>query len=106
MNSPVIAGDFCFKYDYIFQFQIKDLGLVLRKTSLMTHSQELDAARLPNHLAIIMDGNGRWANARMLPRLMGHRKGVQTVRIIVEACSQLGIRYLTLFAFSAENWSR
>jgi undecaprenyl diphosphate synthase len=62
--------------------------------------------KLPRHLAIIMDGNGRWAKARMLPRIMGHRKGVQTVRLIVEECSRLGIGYLTLFAFSAENWSR
>ena len=61
---------------------------------------------LPGHLAIIMDGNGRWAKARMLPRIMGHRKGVQTVRLIVEECSRIGIGYLTLFAFSAENWSR
>lgn len=62
--------------------------------------------KLPRHLAIIMDGNGRWAKARMLPRIMGHRKGVETVRLIVEECSQIGIGYLTLFAFSAENWSR
>jgi len=62
--------------------------------------------KLPHHLAIIMDGNGRWARARMLPRIMGHRKGVQTVRLIVEECSKIGIRFLTLFAFSAENWSR
>jgi undecaprenyl diphosphate synthase len=61
---------------------------------------------LPKHLAIIMDGNGRWAKARMLPRIMGHRKGVETVRLIVEECSKIGIGYLTLFAFSAENWSR
>jgi undecaprenyl diphosphate synthase len=60
----------------------------------------------PQHLAIIMDGNGRWAKARMLPRIMGHRKGVETVRLIVEECSKIGIRFLTLFAFSAENWSR
>ncbi len=61
---------------------------------------------LPRHLAIIMDGNGRWAKARMLPRIMGHRKGVETVRLTVEECSRIGIGYLTLFAFSAENWSR
>lgn len=61
---------------------------------------------LPRHIAIIMDGNGRWARARMLPRIMGHRKGVQTVRSIVEECSRIGISYLTLFAFSSENWSR
>lgn len=63
-------------------------------------------SKLPVHIAIIMDGNGRWAKSRMLPRIMGHRKGVETVRDIVEECSGVGIRYLTLFAFSAENWSR
>ena len=62
--------------------------------------------KLPQHLAIIMDGNGRWAKARMLQRIVGHRRGVETVRVIVEECSRLGIGYLTLFAFSAENWLR
>lgn len=61
---------------------------------------------LPVHLAVIMDGNGRWAKKRMLRRIVGHQKGVETVRVIVEECSRLGIRYLTLFAFSAENWLR
>lgn len=61
---------------------------------------------LPGHIAIIMDGNGRWAKDRMLPRIMGHRKGVETVRLTVEECSRIGIGYLTLYAFSAENWSR
>jgi undecaprenyl diphosphate synthase len=61
---------------------------------------------LPQHLAVIMDGNGRWAKMRMLRRIVGHQKGVETVRVIVEECSRLGIRYLTLFAFSAENWLR
>jgi undecaprenyl diphosphate synthase len=61
---------------------------------------------LPRHLAVIMDGNGRWAKQRMLRRIVGHRKGVETVRLIVEECSKLGIEYLTLFAFSAENWFR
>jgi undecaprenyl diphosphate synthase len=64
------------------------------------------AVKLPRHIAIIMDGNGRWAKLRMLPRIMGHRKGVETVREIVEECSNIGIGFLTLFAFSAENWSR
>lgn len=68
--------------------------------------EKIPAENLPRHLAIIMDGNGRWAKARMLPRIMGHRKGVETVRLIVEECSMIGIGYLTLFAFSAENWSR
>jgi undecaprenyl diphosphate synthase len=62
--------------------------------------------KLPRHLAIIMDGNGRWAQERMLKRIIGHQKGVETVRAIVEECSRLGIGYLTLFAFSAENWLR
>jgi len=72
----------------------------------MTDVTAAVAGKMPHHLAIIMDGNGRWAKARMLPRLMGHRKGAETVRMVVDECSKLGIRYLTLFAFSAENWSR
>jgi len=61
---------------------------------------------LPRHVAIIMDGNGRWARARMLPRYVGHREGVKSVRRIVEACRDKGIGALTLFAFSSENWKR
>jgi undecaprenyl diphosphate synthase len=61
---------------------------------------------LPRHVAIIMDGNGRWAKARHLPRLAGHRAGVEPVRESVRACAELGIEVLTLYAFSAENWSR
>jgi len=68
--------------------------------------QKLNPDKLPRHLAIIMDGNGRWAKARMLRRIIGHQKGVETVREIVEECSSLGIGYLTLYAFSAENWLR
>lgn len=68
--------------------------------------QILDPEKLPRHLAIIMDGNGRWAQERMLKRIVGHRKGVETVRTIVEESSRLGIKYLTLFAFSSENWLR
>lgn len=66
----------------------------------------LKTDKLPQHLAVIMDGNGRWAQERMLKRIIGHQKGVETVRVIVEECSRLGIKYLTLFAFSAENWLR
>jgi undecaprenyl diphosphate synthase len=61
---------------------------------------------LPVHVAIIMDGNGRWAKQRGLPRIEGHRRGVETVRAIIDATRELGIRYLTLYAFSVENWSR
>ncbi|WP_243370688.1 isoprenyl transferase [Geotalea sp. SG265] len=66
----------------------------------------LDKSNLPRHLAVIMDGNGRWAKQQMLKRIVGHQKGVETVRLIVEECSKLEIGYLTLFAFSAENWLR
>lgn len=61
---------------------------------------------IPSHVAIIMDGNGRWATARGWPRLVGHRRGAERVRSIVEAAPELGIRYLTLYAFSTENWKR
>ncbi len=63
-------------------------------------------ANIPAHVAIIMDGNGRWAKARHLPRVEGHRNGVESVRATVRACGELGIKYLTLYAFSVENWSR
>lgn len=67
---------------------------------------QLDSARLPAHIAIIMDGNGRWARRRNLPRLVGHRAGIETVRTVVETCAQLGLEALTLYAFSVENWKR
>jgi undecaprenyl diphosphate synthase len=62
--------------------------------------------KIPQHVAIIMDGNGRWAKQRGLPRLEGHRRGVETVRTVVDAARELGIRYITLYAFSVENWKR
>ena len=61
---------------------------------------------VPRHVAIIMDGNGRWAKKRYLPRVAGHQRGVETVRAVVAACAERGIEYLTLFAFSSENWRR
>lgn len=61
---------------------------------------------VPSHIAIIMDGNGRWAKSRMLPRVFGHKKGVDALRETVRACSDLGVSYLTVFAFSSENWRR
>jgi len=65
-----------------------------------------NVAHVPTHVAIIMDGNGRWAKQRGLPRIEGHRRGVEAVRTVLDASNSLGIRYLTLYAFSAENWSR
>jgi undecaprenyl diphosphate synthase len=61
---------------------------------------------MPRHVAIIMDGNGRWAKRQLLPRIAGHRRGVESVRDAVSACIERGIGYLTLFAFSSENWRR
>lgn len=66
----------------------------------------MESGEIPKHIAIIMDGNGRWAQRRGLPRIAGHREGVNSVRDIVEACGQLGVKYLTLYAFSTENWKR
>ena len=68
--------------------------------------EELPMGSLPRHIAIIMDGNGRWAQSKSLPRIAGHRAGVETVREIVRACGELGVEVLTLFAFSSENWRR
>jgi undecaprenyl diphosphate synthase len=68
--------------------------------------RRLDPRRLPRHVAIIMDGNGRWARSRNLPRVAGHRAGIESVRETVEASARLGIDVLTLYAFSRENWSR
>ncbi|MEM9237947.1 MAG: polyprenyl diphosphate synthase, partial [Verrucomicrobiota bacterium] len=65
-----------------------------------------DPPTIPRHIAVIMDGNGRWAKERGLPRREGHRAGAESVRECVEACKQLGIEYLTLYAFSSENWNR
>ena len=67
---------------------------------------QLNPERLPQHIAIIMDGNGRWAKKRRLPRIAGHREGIRVVRKVVEACVGLGVRWLTLYAFSVENWKR
>jgi len=65
-----------------------------------------EIARIPRHIAIIMDGNGRWAKQRFMPRIMGHQRGVESLRAAVRACRELGVEYLTVFAFSSENWRR
>lgn len=65
-----------------------------------------ESGQIPVHIAIIMDGNGRWAKKRSLPRVAGHKRGVDTVKEIVEACAEIGIKYLTLYTFSTENWKR
>jgi undecaprenyl diphosphate synthase len=68
--------------------------------------QQLNRSKIPQHIAIIMDGNGRWARQRHLPRIFGHRAGIRSVREVVRACGELGVRVLTLYAFSSENWAR
>ncbi len=65
-----------------------------------------ESGPIPEHIAIIMDGNGRWARSKGLPRISGHKVGVDSVRDIVEACAQIGVKYLTLYTFSTENWNR
>ena len=70
------------------------------------HSKELKLNKIPQHVAIIMDGNGRWAEQNGLDRIFGHKEGVEAVRSVVEGAGELGIEYLTLYAFSTENWNR
>lgn len=72
----------------------------------MSLVEKIDRSRLPEHVAVIMDGNGRWAKQRNLDRSMGHVEGVNTVRRITETASELGVKYLTLYTFSTENWNR
>jgi len=72
----------------------------------LAFKDQIDMNRLPEHVAVIMDGNGRWAHRRGMERIFGHHQGVKAVRIIVETAAELGIKYLTLYAFSTENWNR
>lgn len=72
----------------------------------LLQAQLKKSGEIPTHIAIIMDGNGRWAKSRGLPRFAGHREGVESVRDIVEAASQVGVKFLTLYTFSTENWKR
>ncbi len=72
----------------------------------MSLKSQIDTAKIPQHIAIIMDGNGRWAEEQGQDRLFGHFHGVHSVRDIVEGCAELGVKYLTLYAFSTENWNR
>lgn len=72
----------------------------------MTLKEQIDSTLLPKHIAVIMDGNGRWAKERGKPRIFGHQSAIQSVRDVTEACAELGVSYLTLYAFSTENWNR
>src|SRR5438093_11530196 len=81
-------------------------SLASEGTEEMTVLRTIDLSRLPRHIAIIMDGNGRWAGKRHLPRVAGHRAGIASVRDVVEASARLGLEAITLYAFSKENWKR
>src|SRR6195256_949966 len=81
-----------------------ELGPVTAEESRLL--EKLDLSRLPRHVAVIMDGNGRWAQKRHLPRIAGHKAGTQTARTTIETCARLNIEALTLYAFSVENWRR
>ena len=72
----------------------------------MDLKSQINKERLPKHIAIIMDGNGRWAKQKGMPRVFGHRNGVKAVREATEAAAEIGVKYLTLYAFSTENWGR
>ena len=72
----------------------------------MSESYQIDLNNIPEHIAIIMDGNGRWAKKHLMDRTFGHTQGVDAVRKTVEACVELGVKHLTLYAFSTENWNR
>lgn len=72
----------------------------------MSYKEEIDLNRIPQHVAIIMDGNGRWAKQRGHERSYGHQAGAETVHVIAEEAAKLGVRYLTLYTFSTENWNR
>ncbi|MDV3309812.1 MAG: isoprenyl transferase [Cyclobacteriaceae bacterium] len=73
---------------------------------MASYKELIDQNRLPRHIAVIMDGNGRWAKRKGAMRIFGHKNAVQAVREVTEACGELGVKYLTLYAFSTENWSR
>ena len=75
--------------------------------AIISSTREIpETGEIPQHVAIIMDGNGRWAKKRFMPRMAGHKRGVETVRTAMRACMERGVKYLTLFAFSSENWRR
>ncbi len=82
------------------------MSLIASTTPIADHSKVGDEGHSPKHIAIIMDGNGRWAQSRGLPRVAGHKEGVEAVRRTVDACKKLDVEHLTIFSFSTENWRR
>jgi len=78
----------------------------LKLEETISYKEKIDTAKLPEHIAIIMDGNGRWAKAQGKHRIFGHKNGVKAVREVTEGCAEIGVKFLTLYAFSTENWNR
>jgi len=110
---PYVSFSLCSRNNLCLLLGIRGNNRVKVPESLKPSTREeepllrnLDADRLPQHIAVIMDGNGRWAQRRHLPRVAGHRAGVQSARTVIETCARLGIPALTLYAFSMENWRR
>lgn len=93
-----------------FLFRKFDCSSISVKTSIrsgrMEYKSQIDQSAVPKHVAFIMDGNGRWAKKRMLPRTAGHKEGVVRLSEILEECATIGVKYMTVYAFSTENWSR
>ncbi|WP_251211860.1 isoprenyl transferase [Adlercreutzia murintestinalis] len=85
---------------------MKELSYIFPASPSDVDPAQLDAARIPQHVAVIMDGNGRWAKARALNRLRGHKAGIEAVRETIRCANDLGVRYLTIYSFSTENWKR
>src|SRR3989344_3560280 len=100
-SKPVVISNVS-RFSWAFRFLLSPLDQNVHKPSRLT----AHLSNLPEHVAIIMDGNGRWAQERNLPRVEGHRKGVEVIREVIRAATELGVKYLTLYAFSKENWSR
>jgi len=104
LPSCLDGGDF-HKFGHtrsrVLEITVAEIDQIQQETGIM-----LDSKRIPKHIAIIMDGNGRWATQRGLPRVMGHMQGYETVRKVVRACGELGVNCLTLYTFSTENWRR
>ncbi|SCY12883.1 isoprenyl transferase [Alkaliphilus peptidifermentans] len=86
--------------------EVNKLINLFKKPAKKRKINKIDDTRIPSHIAIIMDGNGRWAKARQLPRTFGHKAGVEALRDVIKTASNIGVKYLTLYAFSTENWSR
>ena len=100
---PIVA---CWHANYITFARPNGQRLVGRDPFQMASISDIDKAKLPTHVAIIMDGNGRWAKQKGEHRIFGHQNGVASVRDVTEAAAELGVKYLTLYAFSTENWNR